>query len=325
MKPVLFACLLVALTLPASAQLHLFKSKKTTPAAAQDSASNGGDFGAPPGKTPVVHKSKRHMMLPLQPYYVLVGKVKGNVPVFMCISIKDSAVRGLALYNVPLAVIGKKKYVAPAVVRDSTELAQGSSGPSAGGSPDPAAAAPAPAYDSVRLFGTVEADGRLIFCSFSKDGNMEDGFAGKIMDDSVFQGSWVSMTTNKSLACQLFTKDTVPEGKDSSLAANNVDGTYSYHTGDTGPAGGIVIHRMSAGSISIDLGATSGAPDFASAMVRSASVPFDGETAIYASPSKPNCKLRIRVFKDFVVINYVGKMNQCGYGASVEGVFARTR
>jgi hypothetical protein len=115
----------------------------------------------------------------------------------------------------------------------------------------------------------------------------------------------------------------VPAGIDTTVSAVTVDGTYSYHIGDAGAAGGIIIHKAGPHTVSIDLGCASGPPDYSSAMVKSASVPFDGTTADYSSPNKPGCRLRIRVFKDFVVIAYAHGLGQCGFGATVEGVFAR--
>jgi hypothetical protein len=304
------------------------------------------------------------MVLPLAPFYALVGHVKDTTTVFLWISIRDSAVRGMAMYHVGPAVIAHKRKlmamgsVVPltmdsAATNDSAHAASTIAAapqtipaapppPGSATAPPGSATAPAisaaPAADSaedaadsaamrancVPVYGTVEPDGSLIFCGFSSDGNMQGCFQGKIIDDSIFQGKWFSLINNMGLACQLYRKDTVPDGVDTTLRADKIDGTYSYHMGDAGPAGGIIIHKTSSGTISIDLGCAGPPPDYASAMVKSPEVPFDGETATYKSPGKAACELRIRVFKDFVVIGYVGKLNQCNYGASVEGVFART-
>jgi hypothetical protein len=178
--------------------------------------------------------------------------------------------------------------------------------------------------DSLPVFGTVEPDGRLIFCGFSPDGNMEGCFSGKILDDSIFTGRWFALVSDSSWDCQLYKKDTVPQGIDTNMIASHAEGTYSYHMGDLGAAGGIIIHKANGKDLSIDIGCATGPPDYSSAMVKS-EVAFDGQTAVYNSPTKPNCRLRIRVFKDFVVINFVNKMSQCNFGANVEGVFVRTR
>jgi hypothetical protein len=285
MKHVYLLCLALALALSTQAQFHLFKSKKqqdttATSTAPLDSSGAPTGYGVPP-KKPMAKKRAKHVILPLQPFYVLSGTVKDTSKVFLWLSIGDSVIRGSARY-----------------------LSTG---------------------DSLPLFGTIEPDGKLVFCGFSPDGNMLGCFTGKIVDDSIFQGRWFALTSDSAWNCNLFRKDTTLPGLDTGLIASRPDGTYSYHLGDAGPAGGIIIHKVGGSSdLSLDIGCAGGPPDYASAMIKG-QVPFDGTTSTYTSPNKPFCKLRIRVFKDFVVINYVPKMDKCGYGANVEGVFARTK
>ncbi|HTJ12018.1 MAG TPA: hypothetical protein VL547_08335 [Dinghuibacter sp.] len=238
-------------------------------------------------KKPVAKKKNKHEILPLRSYYTLTGKVRDTSKVFLWMAIRDSVIKGVVRYG----RVGESLYMG----------------------------------DSLAIYGTVEKDGRLLFCTFSKDGDMSNGFAGKIIDDSVFQGQWFSMTSNLAHACNLFRIDSVPTGVDTNLVTERVEGTYSYHLGDLGAAGGIIIKKEAAGVISIDLGCAGGPPDYASAMVKSSQIPFDGTNAEYDSPGRPGCKLRIRVFKDFVVIGYLHGLGTCGYGTSVEGVFARVK
>lgn len=238
-------------------------------------------------KPTAAHKSKHHQVLPLRSFYTLAGKVHDTSKAFLWIAIRDSVIKGVIRYG----RVGDQEYRG----------------------------------DSLPVYGTLERDGRLLFCGFSHDGNMTTGFAGKIIDDSVFQGNWFGFTSNTSFVCSLFRRDSVPPGIDTSIQAVLVDGTYSYHIGDLGAAGGIILHKESPGVLSIDLGCAGGPPDYASAMVKSPQVPFDGTSAEYDSPGRPGCKLRIRVFKDFVVIAYARGLNQCNYGTSVEGVFARIK
>lgn len=179
--------------------------------------------------------------------------------------------------------------------------------------------------DSLRLFGTLEAGNKLIFCGFSPDGNMKIGFTGRILYDSLFQGQLYALTSDSTWNCRLFSRDTVAPDLDSSLAVVKVEGTYSYHIGDLGAAGGIIVHKVDAHSISLDIGCAGPPPDYASAMLKVGQIDFDGRTALYRSPGKPNCQVRVRIFKDFVVINYVDKQNICGFGTSLEGVFARIK
>jgi hypothetical protein len=179
--------------------------------------------------------------------------------------------------------------------------------------------------DSLRLFGTVEAGNKLVFCGFTADGNMKGCFTGRILYDSLFQGQWFALNSDTSWNCRLFSRDTMPPALDTSLVADRIEGTYSYHIGDLGAAGGIIIHQVAPGAISMDIGCAGPPPDYSSAMLKAPQVDFDGVTAIYRSPGKPNCQVRIRVFKDFVVINYVDKHTICGFGTSLEGVFARIK
>jgi hypothetical protein len=240
------------------------------------------------GAKPVpVHKHRKNELLPLRSYYSFSGRVRDTLHVFMWMAIKDSVIKGVVRFG-----------------RWGDSLYMG---------------------DSLPIYGTVEHDGKLLFCSFSRDGNMGIGFAGKVLDDTLFQGNQFGFVSNSNYPCNLYRHDTVPPGIDTNVVADHVDGTYSYHIGDVGAAGGIILHKEAAGVISIDLGCAGGPPDYASAMVKSAQVPFDGTSAEYDSPGRPACKLRIRVFKDFVVIAYAHGLNQCNYGTSVEGVFARTR
>src|ERR1700678_4323269 len=75
-----------------------------------------------------VHKKKRHEVLPLRPFYVLTGKFRDN-QVFLWIAIRDSVLRGAIRY-------GKSWDTAHKV-------------------------------DSFPVYGTVERDGRLLFCTFT--------------------------------------------------------------------------------------------------------------------------------------------------------------
>lgn len=265
----------IALSWTVQAQFH-FKSKKQP----VDTSAAATGFGVAPGKSPV-KKKKHNQLLPLKSFYVLTGRVKDSSNVFLWLSIKDSVVKGQAIYAL--------------------------------------------SQDTFRVFGTVEPDSKLVICGFSPDGNMRGAFIGKILDDSVFQGRWMALTSDSAWNCTLYSKDTVPAGIDTNMVADHVEGTYSYHLGDLGAAGGIIIHKVNQSSLSMDIGCAGPPPDLASAMIKIQEIPFDGQSSVYQSPGKPGCKLRVRVFKDFVVINFVNKQNQCGYGASVEGVFARIR
>jgi hypothetical protein len=75
----------------------------------------------------------------------------------------------------------------------------------------------------------------------------------------------------------------------------------------------------------MDIGCAGPPPDYASAMLKIGQIDFDGHASLYKSPNKPNCQVRIRIFKDFVVINYVDKHNICDFGTSLEGVFVRIK
>lgn len=245
------------------------------------------DSTGAPARKPVARKKNKHEVLPLQPYYALTGKVRDTSKVFLWMAIRDSVIKGVVRYG----RVGDKEFNG----------------------------------DSLPIYGTVEKDGRLLFCTFGSDGNMANGFSGKIIDDSVFQGQWFGLSSNLTHACNLIRVDSTPAGIDTNLVTGRVEGTYSYHIGDLGAAGGIIIKKEAPGVISIDLGCAGGPPDYASAMVKSSQVPFDGTNAEYDSPGRPGCKLRIRVFKDFVVIGYLHGLGTCGYGTSVEGVFSRVK
>ncbi|TDX01729.1 hypothetical protein [Dinghuibacter silviterrae] len=232
-------------------------------------------------------KHKRNEVLPLRSFYTFSGRIRDTAHVFLWMAIKDSVIKGVIRYG-----------------RWGDTLFQG---------------------DSLPVYGTVEHDGKILFCTFSADGNMGLGFSGKVINDTLFQGTSFGLVSNTAYPCNLYRHDTVPPGIDTTFQAVRVDGIYSYHIGDVGAAGGIILHKQAPNVISIDLGCASGPPDYASAMVKSPQVPFDGSAAEYDSPGRPGCKLKIRVFKDFVVIAYMHGLNQCNYGTSVEGVFARTK
>lgn len=285
MKHVYLLCLALAIAISTQAQFHLFKSKKQ----ASDSTAGAhvDSTGAPSGYgvPPKGTLAKKRNKHVILPLQPFYA-LKGTV--------KDTSKVFLWLSIGDSVIRGNARYL--------------SSG------------------DSLPLFGTVEPDGRLLFCGFSPDGGMLGGFTGKIVDDSIFQGKWFSLTFDSVWNCNLFRQDTaLPSAIDTTLITRRADGTYSYHMGDTGPAGGIIIHKVDGSSdLTLDIGCAGGPPDYSSAMIKG-QVNFDGTTSIYTSPQKPQCKLRIRVFNDFVVINFVPKMDKCGYGANVEGVYSRTK
>jgi hypothetical protein len=177
----------------------------------------------------------------------------------------------------------------------------------------------------ITVFGRVNEEGFKIY-EFQKDGHITGTFIGRLQGEK-FKGDWYNPSTDKTLSFQFITKDTILNSVDTILQPTNISGKYSYQFGQKGYQGGIDIVGISKRLASFDISCVTSAPAFNVANVTADSIRIVNNTINYKDPESDNCQFKIRIFKDFLIIDYIDNKYDCGFGmnATVEGIFVKLK
>lgn len=180
-------------------------------------------------------------------------------------------------------------------------------------------------HTPIEIRGIVSEDGIRIH-EFEKDGNVTGTFMGKLTDDS-FTGTWYGSKRDNEFTFQLQVKDTTLSTIDSSFEPLGLSGAYRYQFGNDGAQGSVHIDELANNAYSASISCVTSGPAYNLADLKIDSFVFANNSYNYKMAETDNCSFRIRIFKDFLVINYIGNQYDCGFGnnAFVEGVFLKTK
>jgi len=176
----------------------------------------------------------------------------------------------------------------------------------------------------IKLAGTITKTEGLAIYEFAKDGIMTGIYKGQINVQS-FTGDWYSPGSDKDLKYTLLQKDTLLNKIDTALKPVSITGQYVYHWGKRGGDGSIDIKRLTGNNINASINCVTGSPENNIADVEPFKAKINRNTIIFKIPDT-SCKFRMKVFKDFIVIDRITETGECGFGmnASIKGVFFKT-
>ena len=175
----------------------------------------------------------------------------------------------------------------------------------------------------ITILGTIENTGDITIDEFTKTGDITGEFKAMFKGNSL-AGEWLNPVTKKMFNYILKRKDTTITAANKNLEPEEINGEYEYNFGENGGAGGIDIKHISGGNYLIGVNCVTPYPPANVAEVEKTVVSMSGNTIIYTD-SDCSSKFRIRVFKDFVVINDIIYGNCFGVGAYVAGIFIKTQ
>ncbi|MFI5138730.1 MAG: hypothetical protein ACHQIM_12960 [Sphingobacteriales bacterium] len=226
--------------------------------------------------------------------YKFTGKLDGKIPVFLWFVVKDSVLKGEVTYlrtkkRLPITIIGT-------IIRGER-------------------------FDQNADKTIVDF---ITIYEFNKNGYVTGTYEGEF-NAKTLSGIWSAPGSEKELKYKLMRKDTSLNHIDTILTPISINGEYLYHFGEQGSSGGIDIKERSPGEFLVDINCTTPSPQNNVADLETFKAHMVNNTIIYKIPNE-DCKFRIRVFNNFIVINYVGKSWNCGFGlnAGVDGVFIKT-
>lgn len=172
----------------------------------------------------------------------------------------------------------------------------------------------------ITILGTLDKTGEIDFNEFTKTGHVTGEFYA-MLKSNMLDGLWINPVTEKTFKYLLKRKDTTITAESKNLDPEEINGEYEFD--NTGMQGGIDIKHISGNDYLIAIDCVT-LPKGNVAEVEKTKVRINGNTIIYATPDCTN-KYRIRLFKDFIVIDNIVYGNCFGIGADVSGVFIKTK
>jgi hypothetical protein len=174
------------------------------------------------------------------------------------------------------------------------------------------------------ILGTITKKDGITIYEFIKNGYISGIYRGNFAVKAL-TGSWYAPGSEKELKFNLMPADSSLTHIDTTLKPISIDGEYLYHFGEQGSSGGIDIKQSTPGNFLVDINCMTSSPQNNVADMKTFKVNMFNNIIIYKMP-KEDCKFRIRAFNNFIVIDYVGKSWNCGFGlnAGIDGVFIKT-
>jgi hypothetical protein len=174
------------------------------------------------------------------------------------------------------------------------------------------------------IVGYITKANGLILHEFAQGGLVTGAYHG-IFSANLFSGTWQAPGSEKTLTCNLVRKDTTLNTIDTALNPVNITGEYLYQYGKKGNGGSIDIKQVNPGEYKFDINCVTAGPAYNIAEVEPATATMVNNTIIYQIPDE-ECKIKIRAFNGFILIEYLNPAIKCefGMGAEVEGIFIKT-
>ncbi|GAB2705739.1 hypothetical protein GCM10027037_34590 [Mucilaginibacter koreensis] len=179
----------------------------------------------------------------------------------------------------------------------------------------------------IKLVGTIVKDQGPVIYEFDPGGHVTGIYEGKL-NASTFTGTWYNPNSNKELKYMLNHSDSTLAAPNTAFHPVNMTGQYQYFFGKAGAggSGSISILTIKAKVAKVEVNCVTAAPAFNLADVEPFTAPVANNTIIYKMKDA-DCKFKIRVFENFVVITpLTDDLMQCGFGmnATIEGVYFKT-
>jgi len=254
----------------------------------------GSLYSATAGKLPVSSTNEIQLKA-LNGIYKFTGKLNNKIPVFLWFVVQDGFVKGEVTYL-------KTTRKIPITIAGTIFKAD-----------DPRRNADKTSYFDIRIF------------EFMKDGTITGVYYGPFQT-SVLNGAWFAPGSEKELKFTLKAKDTTLNNIDTNLKPVSITGEYAYSFGKEHANGGMGIKSLGRDNYLMEVGCVTDGPAYNLANVDATKIHLTNNSTVF-QPADPGCRFKIRFFKNFLVIDYLGpSINPCGFGnnASIEGVFIKT-
>jgi hypothetical protein len=175
----------------------------------------------------------------------------------------------------------------------------------------------------IMVLGTI-SKAEITIKEFQKNGDITGLFEGRISSDG-FTGTWWGMDTDEEFPFVLKAKDTLLNAIDTSFAATDIAGIYTYAYQHMGPSGGMSVDEVSGDIFSFDISCVGPYPGHNIAMVETDTLAIINNAFTYEVKDAPSCEFRVRFFEGFAVVDYVNDRYDCAFGlnATVQGIFLK--
>lgn len=177
----------------------------------------------------------------------------------------------------------------------------------------------------ITLLGTINPDNSYHLLEFDTTGTITGIINAKINSSSC-NGSWFSPSNKKELSLMLTSKDTIIAAKN--IVSKNITGNYHYQYGEEGYNGDLDIEILPNGKATFEILSLTEAnrgPNIAE--VEKDTVTLKNNRFIYHLPQSEGCAFEVIFYNNFAYIHYINNAcaNQFGMGATVEGLFLKTK
>ena len=177
--------------------------------------------------------------------------------------------------------------------------------------------------DSIRIIGhTKDSIARIV--EVWPDGHVS-GIWNMELHASSAEGTWYAPGTGKGYNASLMHIDTSVTIQDI-RAEDELTGRYEYNYGDKG-ARGVLKVLQQGDTVTVGFDNVTAAPARNLAVLDAIPLHLNGNEAVYSVTDYGNCAVRIRFYKNFVVVNYIDNQDKCGFGhnATVDGTYMKMK
>lgn len=175
----------------------------------------------------------------------------------------------------------------------------------------------------ITLLGNLNTDNSCRLLEFDTTGTITGIIEANITSNSC-KGSWFSPIDKKELNISLTPKDTLVASKVTDC--KNISGNYHYQYGENGYNGDLNIELLPNSKAAFEIiSLTEGnSPNIAE--VEKDTITLKNNKFIYHLPDS-DCAFEVIFYNNFAYIHYINNActNQFGMGATVEGIFLKTK
>lgn len=178
---------------------------------------------------------------------------------------------------------------------------------------------------AIRVLGYIRSDGFFIE-EFLPEGMLSGIWQGQIRGNN-FTGTWTDPATGKQMNFSQQQSETDSTFAADPFTAGNITGNYQYKYDNQGGMGTVNVKKLDNSHIVYNISVIGQAPGYNQAVVEDDTLELTGNTAIYSGQNETGmCSYRIRLFKDFLVIDSPMDEYDCefGMGVTVTGIYLKT-
>jgi hypothetical protein len=179
----------------------------------------------------------------------------------------------------------------------------------------------------IRLIGEVHNGSFYRLLEYDPKGTITGIIEGNVIKGA-FTGKWIAPSTQKELALNLQSSDSLIVKRNFKARPDQLFGTYAYAYGEEGYSGQLEISEAENGEADfylISLTSLNMGPNIAE--IERDRVKLEGDHFTYTIPYSESCEVRVDFYKDFARVQYLNGdcPGQFGHNATVEGIFVKVK